>query len=94
MSQIRYMKLLYHFQGSTDDHCSGKNFSNLVPHLPIKENMLIEVTFWSVYLPGVIMPPLHAPLDTLYNPFTLRAAKRGLTILEIFSLQKHFFENI
>ena len=28
------------------------------------------------------------------NPFTLRAAKRGLTILEIFSLQKHFFENI
>ena len=29
-----------------------------------------------------------------FNPFTLRAAKRGLTILEIFSLQKHFFENI
>ena len=28
------------------------------------------------------------------NPFTLRAAKRGLTILEIFPLQKHFFENI
>ena len=28
------------------------------------------------------------------NPFALRAAKRGLTILEIFSLQKHFFENI
>ena len=28
------------------------------------------------------------------NPFTLIAAKRGLTILEIFSLQKHFFENI
>ena len=29
-----------------------------------------------------------------FNPFTLRAAKRGLTIFEIFSLQKHFFENI
>ena len=29
-----------------------------------------------------------------FNPFTLRAAKRGLTILEIFPLQKHFFENI
>ena len=28
------------------------------------------------------------------NPFTLRAAKRGLTILDIFPLQKHFFENI
>ena len=28
------------------------------------------------------------------NPFTLRAAKRGLTILGIFPLQKHFFENI
>ena len=28
------------------------------------------------------------------NPFTLRAAKRGLTILEIFPLQKHFLENI
>ena len=28
------------------------------------------------------------------NPFTLRAAKRGLTIWEIFSLQKHFFLNI
>ena len=25
------------------------------------------------------------------NPFPLRVAKRGLTILEIFSLQKHFF---
>ena len=30
----------------------------------------------------------------LFNPFTLGAAKRGLTILEIFSVQKHFFENI
>ena len=28
------------------------------------------------------------------NPFTLIAAKRGLMILEIFSLQKHFFKNI
>ena len=28
------------------------------------------------------------------NPFTLRAAKRGLTILEIFYLQSHFLENI
>ena len=28
------------------------------------------------------------------NPFTLRAAKRGLTILEILYLQKHFIENI
>ena len=27
------------------------------------------------------------------NPFTLRAAKRGLMILEIFCLQKHFLEN-
>ena len=30
----------------------------------------------------------------LDNPFTLRAAKSGLTILEIFYLQKHFLENI
>ena len=28
------------------------------------------------------------------NPFTLRAAKRVLTILEIFYLQKHFLGNI
>ena len=28
------------------------------------------------------------------NPFTLRAAKTGLTILIIFSEQKHFGENI
>ena len=26
------------------------------------------------------------------TPFTLREAKRGLTILKIFPLQKHFFE--
>ena len=32
--------------------------------------------------------------DISRNPFTLRAAKRGLTILEIFPLRKHFFENI
>ena len=29
-----------------------------------------------------------------FNPFTLRAVKRGLTIMEIFYLQKHFLENI
>ena len=29
-----------------------------------------------------------------FNPFTLRAAKRGLTILEIFHLQKHSLGNI
>ena len=29
-----------------------------------------------------------------FNPFTLRAAKRGLTILKIFPFQNHFFENI
>ena len=28
------------------------------------------------------------------NPFTLRAAKTGLTILKIFYLQSHFLENI
>ena len=28
------------------------------------------------------------------NPFTLRMAKRGLTILEIVYSQKHFIENI
>ena len=28
------------------------------------------------------------------NPFTLRAAKTGLTILEVFYEQKHFLENI
>ena len=33
-------------------------------------------------------------LVLLINPFTLRASKRGVTILEIFSLHKHFFENI
>ena len=27
-----------------------------------------------------------------FNPFTLRAAKGGLTIFEIFSLQKHFLK--
>ena len=30
----------------------------------------------------------------MLNPLTLRAAKRGLTILEIFNLQTHFLENI
>ena len=30
----------------------------------------------------------------MLNPFTLRAAKRGLTILGIFYLNKHFLENI
>ena len=30
----------------------------------------------------------------ILNPFTLRAAKTGLTILEIFIQQKHFLENI
>ena len=29
-----------------------------------------------------------------FNPLPLRAAKTGLTILEIFHLQKHFLENI
>ena len=29
-----------------------------------------------------------------FNPLTLRAAKTGLTILEIFYLQMHFLENI
>ena len=29
-----------------------------------------------------------------FNPFTLRTAKRGLTILEIFYLPKHFLEDI
>ena len=29
-----------------------------------------------------------------FNTLTLRAAKRGLTILEIFNLQTHFLENI
>ena len=32
--------------------------------------------------------------NKVFNQFTLRAAKRDLTILEIFSLQKHFFLNI
>ena len=31
---------------------------------------------------------------TGFNPFTLRVAKKGLTILAIFHLQKHFLENI
>ena len=29
-----------------------------------------------------------------FNPLTLRAAKRGLPILEIFQLQNHFLKNI
>ena len=29
-----------------------------------------------------------------FNPLMLRAAKRGLMILNIFYLQKHFLENI
>ena len=29
-----------------------------------------------------------------FNPFTLRVAKRGQKILEIFPLQKHIFGNI
>ena len=35
-----------------------------------------------------------APSFYMFNPLTLRAAKRGLTILEIFNLQTHFLENI
>ena len=38
-------------------------------------------------------PALHASRARL-NPLTLREAKRGLTILEIFNLQTHFLENI
>ena len=37
---------------------------------------------------------IHFILCSAVNPFTLRTAKRGLTILEIFYLQKHFLENI
>ena len=39
---------------------------------------------------------LHSFVDfwLTFNPLTLRAAKTGLTILEIFNLQTHFFENI
>ena len=33
-------------------------------------------------------------LVSMFNPFTLRGAKRGLTILEISYLEKHFPENI
>ena len=33
-------------------------------------------------------------LELQINPFTLRAAKRGLTILEIFQLQKLLHKNI
>ena len=50
----------------------------------------IEVTDDNEY----ILIPAVLKKRNLINPFTLRAAKRGLTILEIFSLQKHFFENI
>ena len=44
----------------------------------------------------MLVVQLHGAVDrgNMLNPFTLIAAKRGLTILEIFSLQKHFFENI
>ena len=32
--------------------------------------------------------------DVFINPFTLRAAKTGLTTLEIFYLEKYYLENI
>ena len=35
---------------------------------------------------------IYLPEDL--NPFTLRAAKTGLAILEIFYLQRHFLGNI
>ena len=37
-----------------------------------------------------------SPFDiwNLFNPLTLRAAETGLTILEIFHLQKYFLERI
>ena len=38
--------------------------------------------------------PAGAQKNITVNPFTLRAAKRGLTIMEIFYLQKHFLETI
>ena len=37
---------------------------------------------------------MHILGPCFLNPFTLRAAKRGRTILEIFPFQKQFFENI
>ena len=45
------------------------------------------------YLPRI---GLHSQIDKgkFFNPLTLRAAKIGLTILEILYLQKHFIENI
>ena len=41
----------------------------------------------------LIVPTLKL-VNHLINPLTLRAAKTGLTILEIFYLQKHFLESI
>ena len=35
----------------------------------------------------------HKEINFSVNPLTLRAAKRGLTNLEIFYLQKYFLEN-
>ena len=46
----------------------------------------MEDVFKSVTETCALINPL------MLNPFTLRAAKRGLMILEIFCLQKHFIE--
>ena len=41
---------------------------------------------------GVLLSSYVVP--SIINPLTLRAAKTGLTNLEIYYLQKHFLENI
>ena len=55
------------------------------------EQLLISwvESFWGFCTSGSIILMIFP-----FNPITLRAAKRGLTILEIFHLQKHFLENI
>ena len=48
----------------------------------------------SNYMPQVSPKYLEIYVPIHHNPLALRAAKRGLTILEIFNLQTHFLENI
>ena len=60
--------------------------------------MIIELShimniFWCYLFPVLRKCEQEAEV-WLINPLTLRAAKRGLTILKIFQLQKHFIENI
>ena len=61
-----------------------------------RDNGILKIikNFWSSGLTAAGASRDSNKQSVRINPFTLRAAKRGLTILELFYLQKHFLGNV